>query len=167
MVEGRVAWWVQIYLVPEGIGVRRHGHIPRWRCQDSSGSNCDTAFQSLRPHFHTWIRHHRVQIWTRLESLESAAGALRSVPTLPSSIQDIGEKWMLDCQHWMEINLLAFQANISVHYQVVPLNNLITCDWSCDLSPVSRMRRPAPALVFAPNLCLVWKKREDDSFTVC
>lgn len=85
------------------------------------------------------------------ESLGRAAEALHSVPTLPSSIQDIGGKWM---QHWMEINLLVLQANISVHYQVLLLINLIICD----LSPVSRMRRRAPALVFAPNLCTVWKK---------
>lgn len=89
------------------------------------------------------------------ESLGRAAEALRSVQTLPSSIQDIGEK---RTQHWMEINHLALQANISVHCQVLPVNNRITCDWSCYLSPVSGMRRRAPALVFAPNLCWVWKK---------
>lgn len=119
MVERHVAWWVQVYLVPEGIGVRSiqcvdgtglggssdlgllqlliigpnkkvswpedtewpgysinvgflpwwHGHIPQWPCQDLSGSNCDTAFQSLRPHFQTWIHYPRVQIWSSLRIL--------------------------------------------------------------------------------------------------
>ena len=32
--------------------------------------------------------------------------ALRSCPTLPSSIKDLGEKWM---QHWTEINLVTSQ----------------------------------------------------------
>ena len=63
----------------------------------------------MRPHFHTWIGHHRLQtpdlnlienLWDVLEK------ALRSCLTLPSSIQNLGEELM---QHWMEINLVTLQ----------------------------------------------------------
>lgn len=148
MVEGHVVWWIQIYMVPEGIGVRReaeeafsvstgsgwgllwpgvaavahnwpkqwgqltwrywmtrysinsgflpwwHRHIPRWRCQDSSGSNCNRTFQSLRPHFHTWIRHHRVQIWTPLSIFGTCCSNFTQCSSSP----------IINTRYWWKMN---------------------------------------------------------------
>ncbi len=49
---------------------------------------------SMRHHFHTWIGHHRFQTLTPLRIFGMCLKTLRSGPTLPSSIQDLGEKIM-------------------------------------------------------------------------
>ena len=79
-----------------------HGHIPRWQYQDSI---CERVVQEAWDNIFT----HGPQsadlkpienLWDVLET------ALRSCRTLPSSIQDLGEKWM---PHWKKINLVTLQ----------------------------------------------------------
>ena len=74
-----------------------HKHIPRWNSGDSSGSNCKRVVQ-------TWIGHRRVQNLTPLRT-SGMWWTLRSGPTLPSSIQGLGEKWM---QLWTWMNVVTF-----------------------------------------------------------
>ena len=52
-VQAFLSWW--------------HEHIPRWQCQDSSGSNCERErVQGAWDIIFTWIGHHRVQTFTPL-----------------------------------------------------------------------------------------------------
>ena len=60
----------------------------------------------MRHHFHSWIGYQSPDL-NPIENLWDVLDKdLRSGPTLPSSIQDLGEKLM---QHWMEINLVTLQ----------------------------------------------------------
>ena len=84
-----------------------HRHIPRWQCQYSPGSNCERVVQWA---WDIILTHGLATTESRPDPIENLwdvlEKALRSGPTLLSSIQDLDEKLMW---HWMEINLVTLQ----------------------------------------------------------
>ena len=67
---------------------------------------------SGRHHFHTWIGHHRVYTLNPTENLwDVLAKTLLSGPTLPSSLKELGEKWM---QLWMDTNVVTLHKRIKM-----------------------------------------------------
>ena len=106
-----------------------HGHIPRWQCQDISGSNCERVVQGAWDIIFT---HGLVTTVSRPEPhWESCVvvleRALRSGPTLPPSMQDLGEKLM---QYRVYTNLVTLQKLIKTIPQQIS-NKILQCDLFC------------------------------------